>query len=127
MQWFTRLFNFLGVESQLLQWVPAFTGLTVVNGTGAATYTGTYTKIGRIVFWTVVITVTGSCTTASVLNTTFVNNLPFTVGVNSTCHVINAVGLAIGVGQVPASGVAAYPPAWSAYNGAVTVSGWYSI
>ena len=125
-QWFTRLFAFLGVESQALQWVPTFTGLTVVNGTGGATYTGTYTKIGRMVFWTVTIAVTGTCTTASVLNATYINNLPFTVGVSGTCEVVNAAGLSSGVGQAPASGVAAYPPAWAAYNGGVTISGCYS-
>ncbi len=120
-QWFTAVQNFFGIEST---WVPSFTGLTVVNGTGGATYSGTYTQVGRIVFWNVVITVTGSCTTASTAGTTTINNLPVASGVTGTCAVVDDLTQSLGNGLV--SGSTVNTPTWTARNTSINISGWYS-
>ena len=52
-------------------WTPIFTNLTVVAGTGGATYAGRYSRLGRTVFYTVTITCTGTATTASTAGTTY--------------------------------------------------------
>ena len=54
-------------------WTPAYDALTT---TGSVTHSGTYVKIGRIVYFTATITwVSGTFT--STVNTTRINNLPF--------------------------------------------------
>lgn len=106
-------------------WTPAWTGLTVVNGTGAPTYVGTYVRIGRVVYFEIVITVTGTCTTASTAGTTFCNNLPLTAAVFSTLTAANGNIFSYGVGFV--SGASAFMPTWSAFNGTITASGFYFV
>jgi hypothetical protein len=120
-QWFARVQNFFGIESTF---TPTLTGLTVVNGTGGATYSGTYTKIGRIVFWNVVIAVTGTCTTASSAGTTNISNLPINAAVNSTCQAADGTSANLGTGLV--TGTSAYLPTWTARNTNINISGWYS-
>lgn len=123
-KWFAKVQNFFGVEKTF---TPTFTGLTVVNGTGGATYAGTCTTVGRLVFVSVQISVTGTCTTAATAGTTRVTNLPLTVGAGGAVAAANGAGLGYGSGAVPAGGVALYAPTWAAYNGAVNLSGWYTI
>ena len=122
-QWFQTLYSFLGTEAT---WTPAFTGLTVAPGTGTVTYSGTYTKIGRAVFWVANITITGNATTASTVNTTQITNLPVTVGASNTCVAVNAATTSYGNGLVAAAGTVALLPTWAAYNGNVVITGWYS-
>jgi len=122
-QWFIAIQNFLGIEST---WVPTFTGLTVVNGTGGATYSGTYTKIGRIVYWSVVVTVTGTCTTASAAGSTWINNLPVIVAGPGTLNAVSAALASYGIGVVTLNTTKAYVPTWAATNSNITISGWYS-
>jgi hypothetical protein len=109
-------------------WVPTFANLTVVAGTGAATYTGLWWSLGPLVFIKWQISTSGTCTTASTSNLTSITNLPFT---------INAAGLFtftvsdnnisnIGVGLFY-TGTTAYTPTWAARGGSVTGSGWYAI
>jgi hypothetical protein len=63
-------------------WTPAFTSLTTNSGT--PTFSGTYTKIGRIVHLTWIIAGTRNITITA--DSTRINNLPFT-------SVLNEVGL----------------------------------
>jgi len=121
MQWFTKVQNFFGIESTF---TPIFTGLTVVNGTGGATYAGSYTKIGRIVFWNASITVTGTCTVASIAGTTEITNLPGAAAVGSNCVASDVSGTSLGAGSV--AGLIAYLPTWAARNTSINISGWYS-
>lgn len=57
-------------------WTPALTGETL-GGTGSPTYTGRYTRIGRLVHWLATVS-PGTSTFASTLFTTQITNLPFT-------------------------------------------------
>lgn len=54
-------------------WTPSPTNLTVV---GTPTYTGTYTRVGRLV--TLFLKVSSTVTTAATLNSTYFSGLPFT-------------------------------------------------
>ena len=101
-------------------WTPTFSGLTVVNGTGGATYSGSYTKIGRLVIAKWEITVTGTCTTASTANSTNISNLPFTSSTAGNCMIVNDSIVSYGIGKVLNSSTACYLPTWAAYNGAIT-------
>jgi hypothetical protein len=106
-------------------WTPAFTNLTVVNGTGGATYTGTYTRVGRLVYFTATITVTGSCTTASVNGSTSVS-LPFTaVPLAGSVGVADANAANLSNGLI--AGAVCYMPTWSARNVAIYVGGTFSV
>lgn len=120
-----------GMTSELLNayeegtWTPVFTGLTVVNGTGGATYTGTYTRVGRLVYFTATITVTGSCTTASVNGVTY-TSLPFTaVPLAGSAGVADANAAPLNVGLV--AGAVCYMPTWSARNVAIYIGGTFSV
>jgi hypothetical protein len=96
-------------------WTPTVAGLTVV---GTATYTGRYTKIGRLVTFDLQIESTTS-TTATYPATTF--TLPF-----------NQAGAPRSVAVVSSGGVAQilttflYPPNWTA-EPIVWISGSYSV
>jgi hypothetical protein len=120
-----------GMTSQLLNWyeegtyTPTFTNLTVVDGTGSATYTGTYTRVGRLVYFTATITVTGSCTTASINGSTYVS-LPFTAAPSAGSVGVadaNAANLSNGL----IAGAVCYMPTWSARNVAIYVGGTFSV
>lgn len=103
-------------------WTPSFTNLTVVNGTGGATFSGRYVKLGRLCFWEAYITVTGTCTTACIGGTTYINNTPFVSSyTNSGCTACDATPNSFGVGQC--QGIYAWPPSWSARNSGIFISG----
>jgi hypothetical protein len=59
-------------------WTPALTNLTINSGT--PTYSGAYTKIGRLVFVSWVIAGTRNITITA--DSTFINNLPFSSATN---------------------------------------------
>jgi len=103
-------------------WTPTWTGLTVV---GAPTYTGEYTRIGRIVFWEITITAGGANTTASTYLTTFVNNLPLIPVSITECFVYDAITGALSSGEVSSGGI--FTPTWAATNANKKLSGWYRI
>lgn len=105
-------------------WTPSFTNLTVVNGTGGATYSGTYTKIGRLVKWKIKVAVTGTCTTASTAGTTTVT-LPDTAGTEDVCMGVSPSGSSYGVGYV--TGATCYTPTWSASNSNKIISGTFEV
>lgn len=106
---------------------PSFTGLTVNNGSGGATYSGYYSKVGNLVVWSVYISVTGSATTASTAGSTYINNLPLTPTMPSACMVCNDTTVAsIGVGSVKYGATDAFLPTWSATNSNIVISGAYT-
>ena len=106
-------------------WTPTWTGLTVV---GAPTYTGRYTRIGRLVFFTVEIAAGGANTTASTAGTTFVNNLPLTSAQRGALVAVNEnTVVSFGVGLVALAATNAFTPTWAATNANILVSGWYEI
>jgi len=90
-------------------WTPIWTGLTVV---GTPTYTGSYTKIGRLVFCS--LNVQSTTTTASTALTTNFTGLPFAPITTSVISAVNNNTIAsYGNGLVATSGTC-YPPTWSA-------------
>ena len=113
--------GFSGVQT----WTPAFTGLTVVNGTGGVTITGSYVIIGKMIKFRVKIATTGTATTASTASTTFINNLPFPVLQNDSLRAISGTVTQGGVGLVAEGGTNGYTPTWTAYNGTFTIEGQY--
>ena len=103
-----------GMTSQLLNWyeqgtwTPVFTNLSVVSGT--PTYAGTYTRVGRQVFFTIYIS--GGATTTSTANSTYCNNLPFTASVNGVCAASNASSVDnYGTGLI--QGLNVFTPTWT--------------
>lgn len=106
-------------------WVPAFTGLNIVNGTGGVTISGGYLIIGKMIKFRVTIAVTGTATTASIASTTFINNLPFQALQNDALQAVSGTVTQGGVGLVAQGGTNAYTPSWNAYNGTFTITGQY--
>jgi hypothetical protein len=102
-------------------WTPAFTSLTVV---GAASFEGSYTKVGRLLYWKAKVSTTG--TTASVANTTFINNLPFPLGPDRPTFIAQAADF-VGCNAVGwvASQTQARTPGWSATASDIYLSGCY--
>ena len=106
---------------------PSFTNLTVVNGTGEATYTGFYTRVGDIVFWEVLITTTGTCTTASTATSTYFTGLQAQAGTHarpSTFTVVSSGFNSYGVGYL---GNEAATPTWAATTDDIYISGTYKV
>ena len=107
-------------------WTPTWTGLTI---TGAPTYTGRYTRTGRLIFCEVFITANGG-TTASTLNTTYINNLPFANNANTmptVDAVNNGTGANLGKGYVAGSALTrAFTPTWAASGNDIAISFWYT-
>jgi hypothetical protein len=104
------------------QYTPTVSGLTV---TGTPTYTGFYEKRGTFVYFSIVISTTG--TTASTAGTTLFS-LPFAIASGSgsygTCVVASpSTALGMGTGFVGAVGIA--PPTWSATANAIVITGSY--
>ena len=108
-------------------WTPSFTGLTVVNGTGAATYSGTYVRIGHLVKWSAIIVISGTCTTSSVAGATVITNLPFTPSSRDTCTAVSAGVASYGVGAVFNAGTVVYTPSWGAVNAGIIISGSFEV
>jgi hypothetical protein len=102
-------------------WTPAFTNLTT---TGIASFTGTYTKIGGVLYWKVQIATTG--TTASVAGTTFINNLPFPLRTDRPTFIAQASDF-VGCNSVGwiVSQTQARTPTWSATASDIYLSGIY--
>jgi hypothetical protein len=88
-------------------WIPVPTNLTVV---GTPTYTGTYTRIGRFVFGTLVISSTTS--TASAVASTSFAGFPFMSAMSLVLMASDSNAASLGTGLV--SGNILFPPTWSA-------------
>jgi len=98
-------------------WVPAWTGLTVVNGTGGATFTGSYRFDGPFIEGEAQIATTGTCTTQSTASSTFINNLPYQPVRNSTCTVVSGTVTDGGIGLVQTGGTNCFTSSWAAAGG----------
>jgi hypothetical protein len=107
-------------------WTPTFTSLTVVNGTGGATYSGTWIKTGTRVLFTVKITITGTCTTASTAGVTRFD-LPVIATEDGTCLVSNTGLTVSGNGFISAASQASFVPTWSATNTNIIITGVYTV
>ncbi len=101
-------------------WTPVPTALTVV---GTPTYTGTYTKIGRRVFF--VISCIATTSTAATGGTTCFT-LPSTPARSDTCYATNISVANYGTGVAYTDGKV-YVPTWSAIGVTVIISGSYDI
>lgn len=102
---------------------PVFSNLTVVNGTGGATFSGRYTAIGDLVTVSIRISTTGTCTTSSGTNT-YTNSLPFPAARGAISPVVNTSSMAyVGTGVI--SGVSMTLPAWTATSNQIDISGSY--
>lgn len=107
-------------------WTPVFTNLTVVNGTGGATYTGRYSRIGRTVFYTVKVVCTGTATTASTAGTTYCT-LPIPVAFTDVCSIVNVTtNTSIDIGVI-ADTSRCYPATWTATGDTILISGKYEV
>ena len=108
-------------------WTPTFTNLTVVNGTGAATYAGRYSRIGRTIFYTVKISCSGTATTESTAGTTYCN-LPVAAAQDDTVTTSNKTTLlGIGTGLLDSTNDRCYPSSWTATGNTIMISGKYEV
>jgi hypothetical protein len=88
-------------------WTPVPTGLTVV---GTPTYTGTYTKVGRLVFAT--LRVQSTTSTASTATVTSFAGMPFSPSsAIATCQATDTGATNLGTGLFTGT---VFPPSWSA-------------
>lgn len=102
-------------------WAPSATNLTQVGG--SATLSGTYTKIGRQVFWTLkVVPVTNTSSTA---NSTFFTGLPYTPSDNMGCSASDDAVVSYGNGLVTTV-PRVYTPTWGTVTNPVRVWGVFS-
>jgi hypothetical protein len=102
-------------------WTPVATNLTVV---GSVTYTGKYTKIGRVVY--IYLKVVASTSSSSVANSTEFSGLPFVPADNSPVTAVNNATVAsLGVGIFGTTSVL-YPPTWTSVA-TVYLSGFYTV
>jgi len=108
-------------------WTPTFTNLNVVNGTGGATYTGRYSRIGRTVFYTIVIICTGTATTASTAGNTYCD-LPVNPTQDDAVLVANKnTSLGLGTGYLDSTNNRCYPCSWVATGDTIIISGKHEV
>lgn len=100
---------------------PVATNLTVV---GTPTYSCNYTRVGNLVTFNIIITVSGG-TTASTANSTYLT-LPITPANRSVCNVVDGNVNSLGAGFIDTTG-RVYLPTWSARSTAIYISGSYNI
>lgn len=108
-------------------WTPTFTSLTEVLGGGTITKTGRYSRVGRTVFWQVLISTTGGATTASTAGTTY-HDLPVAAAHHDTSTAANFSTLVgIGTGVLDSTNDRNYPPTWGATSNTIVLSGKYEV
>lgn len=108
-------------------WTPFFTNLTVVPGTGDVTYAGRYSRIGRTVFYTVILTCTGTATSAAVAGTTYCD-LPVGPTTDDVVVVANKnTKLGLGTGYLDSTNDRCYPCSWTATGDTIIISGKYEV
>ena len=113
--------NILDAYLESSSFVPAATNLTVV---GTPSYVCNYTRVGNLVTFNIVITVSGG-TTASTANSTYLT-LPITPSNHSVCNVVDGNVNSLGAGFIDTTG-RVYLPTWSARSTAIYISGSYNI
>lgn len=107
-------------------WSPVFTGLTE---TGIVTKTGIWTRIGRMVFYSIDIVPDSGATSSSTSGTTYHD---FPVGLlpagDDILTAVNAVTHAgIGSGHIDSTTDRGYTPSWGATGNKIVISGQYRI
>jgi len=115
-------------------WTPVFTNLTVVNGTGGATYAGRYSRIGRTVFYTITVTCTGTATTEATNNSTYCT-IPIAAAYDDIVLVSNTATRSGGghsrgnsdLGTLDSSTDRCYVTSWSATGDKIVISGKYEV
>jgi hypothetical protein len=101
-------------------WTPNLTNMIVVGSPAVA---GTYTKIGRMVYFECRVSATSIASTAG---TSYISGLPFTAGQVSAFIAINASSsVALGSGQV--NGTILYTPTFSPLGATISCSGSYEV
>lgn len=130
---FTANTPLAGMTSQLLKWyeegtfTPVPSGLTVV---GTPTYTGYYTRIGRMLYFSMKISSTTTTTSTADATTFSASGFPVIVnngGAYGTCTAVNMGNTgSLGVGQIVYSGGATtiFTPTWTAVAN-VLVNGFF--
>jgi len=120
--WFEKMWNALSGTIAPLSWTPVATNLTVV---GAATLTGSYTRVGNVVNFIISIATTG--TTASTAGTTTIT-LPVTAAESAICSAAELTTyVSLGNGIIAANTLTLYPPSWAATANTVIISGTYRV
>ena len=111
-------------------WTPTLNSYTIVNGTGGITSTGTYVKIGNLVWASCIINGTGSASVASVASTSNITGLPYANNVNVSGTVSDGGTGALGNGVVTVQATTIYTPTWSATTpasvGAINITAVYA-
>jgi len=102
-------------------WTPVATNLTVV---GSVTYTGKYTKIGRVVY--INLKVLASTSSSSVANSTEFSGLPFAPADTAPVTAANANTVASLGDGIMDTNSKLYPPTWTSVANAV-LSGFYYV
>jgi hypothetical protein len=132
---FTANTPLAGMTSQLLKWyeegtfTPVPSGLTVV---GTPTYTGYYTRIGRMLYFSMKISSTTTTTSTADATTFSASGFPVIVnngGAYGTCTAVNMGNTgSLGVGQIVYSGgtTTIFTPSWTAVAN-VLVNGFFII
>lgn len=107
---------------------PVPTGLTVVNGTGGATYSGKYLRRGNTIWFHIYVNVTGTCTTQATVGATYFTVDGMAPAEIGTCWAANAAtGVSYGTGVVRTVSPAAVAPTWPAVNSNVVLSGFFRL
>jgi hypothetical protein len=116
-----------GMTSELLNWyeegtwTPANVGMTVDAGSWAAT--GTYTRIGRVVYFTVTQT---SGTVSAAAGTDCISGFPFAPAVRGVVSFTNGAATLVGVGIVDLDSKF-YNSAAITSQTALRITGWYQV
>lgn len=107
---------------------PTVSGLAVVLGGGTVTYVGEFTRLGNTVFFTIRVVTTGAATTASTVGVTYFDSLPYAPA--AYVHVVSAAsedGTSVSSNGIIYVNGRVYPPSWPAFNGRVSIAGFYTM
>jgi len=105
-------------------WTPTWVNLTT---TGSPIYSGLLSVVGRLAFVEIIINPNGG-TTASALNSTYINNLPVTAALSALALVgIWMSTAAPALGYVSISNNGLFTPTWSADGNLRFIHAWFYI
>lgn len=118
-KWFERLWSNSAAIPQ--PWTPVFDGLT-----GSHTVTGTYTKVGGLMIYNVLLT--PDTTTDSVLGTTRIINMPLQAASFGSLTAINTSSrVVLGTGQADLNTNSAWTPTWVAVANPISINGFVQV
>ncbi len=95
-------------------WTPVLNNFTIVDGTGGVTVSGTYIKIGHLIWVNCIITGTGTASIASIFSSSYISGLPF-----------NPANLTSAVVWIGATG--ATSSAYLSTNGSINTNSWSAV